>query len=208
MAPARFNSGRVSAWGIGDRTLPGIQPRFSDTAYSGIPGAQVTGAAGATWTPGVADRGFLQPFAVLGEQITITDAELRVTTQSTGTADARLAIYNVGTNWIPTSLVSDLGTVSIASTGRKQINSLSVPLRPGYYAGLVLLQANASIEAKLAVCTWWSNHPSAANNPARCILQNLVLAYGAAPDPFTYSGGAIEHGGSGFLAPITFRWAL
>lgn len=210
MSGQRFNSGRVSAWGIGNRTLPGVQPRLTNTtAFSGIPGVGSDQSAISTWAPSVGNRAAVAPFAVLGEQITITDAELRVTTQAVSASSARIAIYNVNDKWEPTSLVSDLGTVSIASTGRKEINNLSVILRPGYYAVWVVVELAVSIELKGGTAIWWSAYQTAVNNPARTIRESFTQTYGVAPDPHPAISDGTQNVGSGGVAiPVSFKWAV
>ena len=80
-----------------------------------------------------ANRLYLHPI-VVSNPVTITAANCEVT--ATGAGTVVMGIYNAAvtsSRWLPTSLVSSFGTVSVSSTGVKTISSLSVTLPAGVY---------------------------------------------------------------------------
>lgn len=86
------------------------------------------------------NRIYAAPF-VVSENDTFTRIGIEVTTLSAG--NARLGIYNFD-NGIPTTLVADLGTVSTASTGEKEI-TISQVLPSGVYALCFILSINTEL---------------------------------------------------------------
>jgi hypothetical protein len=79
-----------------------------------------------------ADRLYKVPFHV-SKALTITKAALRVTT-SVASTNVRIGIRNMNqSTGEPTTLVSDIGSVSSASAGRKTFTGLSIALQPGWY---------------------------------------------------------------------------
>lgn len=93
--------------------------------YSGIP----VGYDGATNTAVSANRLYFYPFPInsIGA---FTRIGVRVTTLHA--SNARLGIYNM-VNGLPTTLVQDCGTVSVGTTGNKEI-TITQTLNPGSYA--------------------------------------------------------------------------
>lgn len=89
----------------------------------------ISGSANATLT---ANRLYHLPFRV-SARTTFTTIAVAVTTAVTST-NIRLGVRNMNQlTAAPTTLVSDCGTVSSASTGTKTITGLSITLDPGWY---------------------------------------------------------------------------
>lgn len=123
------------------------QPHFLiGTNYKyGMPGRIIAGSpSGVALTAG---RMYIWTMEVFSETIQIVSANLNVNTGATGTTNlARLAIYNMNmANGKPSSLVADLGTVAIGTTGSKTISGLTVNLAPGMYVVALLLSDNATL---------------------------------------------------------------
>lgn len=139
---------------------PGTASTSSDFGYGGyttnnyyanFPFATNDGTTDATLT---ANRLYAIPFQIT-EQVTMTRIGIKVTTLAAA-ANARLGIYN-WVNGAPTTLVSDLGTVSTGTTGEKEI-TISQALAPGMYA---LVQVHSGAPHVVIV------------NPANAVLANL-----------------------------------
>ncbi len=189
----------------GSGGLP-VQPLTNLTSggyrLSGVPGVSMSNAGGNSALYG--PRAYMTPLIAVATT-TIATAELRVTTASTASKTARIAIYNADSNWQPGDLVSDLGTVATDSTGRKTITGLSVALPAGYYLVRMHLQDTTTIEAHYGESPWWSNHPLAQNHPA---VYGIVttLAYAAAETPGT-ALDSFAYNSSGVYSFVTFTWS-
>jgi hypothetical protein len=93
-----------------------------------VPGVELSTVATAST---VANRLYYEPFLVTSP-ITIDQLSVEVTGAGAGSTTARIGIYNADTDWQPTSLVVDGGTVAVDSTGVKSA-SISQALLPGRY---------------------------------------------------------------------------
>ena len=107
--------------------------------------------------------------------------------------NARLGLFNVGTNGLPGSLVTDFGTISVATTGGKEI-TISETLSYGWYVlGIVTDATTCDIEQISNV-----GHRRLGSHVSGGALSGHVYvahAYGALPDPFgapTYTTVARE----------------
>lgn len=101
---------------------------FMGTIWETTPGIIVTNTGSAL----VANRKYLIPWKCTRRR-TITQVQVSVTSSAVGSS-IRLGIRNRNaTTGEPTTLVSDCGTVSSASTGHKTITGLSITLDPGWY---------------------------------------------------------------------------
>lgn len=132
-----------------------------------------------------ADRLFAVPFGCLGNT-TFDRIAIEVMTID-GFSNARLGIYNVGSDGLPHDLVEDCGTVSLATTGAKEI-VISVTLdRKWYY--LVILSDSSIAKVEALRMDWGFavlGSANAAGNSSGLIRR--VQAYGALPNPF---GGSL-----------------
>lgn len=87
------------------------------------------GSAGvAAYTQGIAVVG---PPIVIPERTTVTKIGINVTT-GVASSVARLGIYKMGANGVPTTLVLDAGTVTTATTGEREV-TISQVLEAGAY---------------------------------------------------------------------------
>lgn len=98
------------------------------TIYYSIPGNQAATVATSAITANVVRYA---PFLVK-TPITLDQLSIEVTAAGAASTTARLGIYNADTDWQPTSLVVDAGTVAVDSTGVKTA-SISQSLSPGRY---------------------------------------------------------------------------
>ncbi len=112
-----------------------LKPGYFPTAYGSRPYHDATAWIG----PGVmsftnnaitANTLYHVPI-VIPQKMTITSAAVYVSTLAAGSV--RVGLRNVNADNSPGTLVSDMGTVSVASTGQKTISSLSVAVDPGFY---------------------------------------------------------------------------
>lgn len=88
-----------------------------------------------------ANRLYAHPI-VIGASETFTRIGIEITTGTAG--NARLGIYDIA-NGVPTSLVSDLGTISTASTGEIEL-TISQALTPGVYALAIVFSATPTVQ--------------------------------------------------------------
>lgn len=101
---------------------------FMGTIWETVPGI----ISASTATAITANRKYLIPWKCTKRR-TITQVQISVTASATG-ASMRLGIRNRNAaTGEPTTLVSDCGTVSVASNGHKTITGLSITLDPGWY---------------------------------------------------------------------------
>lgn len=105
---------------------PIFKPGMAASRYYSYP--FLTHTAGGTVTQ---DRLYGIPFFV-SETNTFSKIGINVSSAAVG-GNARLGIYNMDSDALPSSLVLDAGTVSMATTGDKEI-SISQALAPGWYA--------------------------------------------------------------------------
>lgn len=103
--------------------------RFLGTIYETMSGV----ITAATATAVTANRKYLIPWKC-SHRRTITEMGISVTSGAGGSTAARLGIRNRNPlTGEPTTLVSDCGTVSVATTGHKVLTGLSVTIDPGWY---------------------------------------------------------------------------
>jgi hypothetical protein len=111
--------------------------KIGATTYYSIPGVVVTAIATTT----VAQDTIRYTPILIPTTVTLDQLAIEVSTASgTGGSTARMGLYNADTDWQPTTLVVDGGTVATDSTGVKTA-SISQQLSPGRY----LLAINASV---------------------------------------------------------------
>lgn len=91
----------------------------------------------------VADRLYYEPVRV-ATPITLDQLRIEVTTAAAASTVARLGIYEADTDWQPTDLVLDAGTVAIDSPGVKTA-SISQALSPGRYLFTMHLNGAPSV---------------------------------------------------------------
>lgn len=131
--------GAQGAQGAAAFTAQPIAKPSGNVESEGLPGVVMTATQNQATT---ASQAYYQPF-IVQKQVTLTALKARVGTQSaTGGALARVSIYNADSNWQPTTLVLDAGTIAVDSNGVKTISSLNTALPPGLY--LARLQSDAS----------------------------------------------------------------
>ena len=102
------------------------------TTHYMVPGVELS----ATGTVAIAANVLrYEPF-ITNTTITIDQLALEVTTASAGGTTLRMGIYNADTDWQPTSLIVDAGTVAADSLGVKTA-SISQTLSPGRYLKVI-----------------------------------------------------------------------
>lgn len=133
-----------------------------------------------------ASRCYYQPIYV---QRTITVTAIRVNINSAGTAGAtiRVAIYHSSATGQPGALISDIGTLSVDSTGQKQITGLTIELLPGHYSIMMATDASATQAQHVAyrgyMADGWCG--IGVTNWQFWYEQYVSKAYGVAADPGT-----------------------
>jgi hypothetical protein len=135
----------------------------------------------------IANRLYAIPF-ILTEAETFNRIGIEVLTLSTGSA--RLGIYNCE-NGAPTTLVADLGTVSVTSTGEKEI-TISQALAAGTYM-LAAVFDGTPVVARGIVQTAMT--AIAGGAPATPVYIQTSHTFGALPAPYgtpTYATAALE----------------
>lgn len=104
------------------------RPNDGSTSQLSLPGVDVSAVSTAAL---VAGEIYYEPILVT-TPITISQLNAVVSTAGAGSTTARLGLYQANTNWQPTTLVVDGGTVAVDSTGAKSA-SVSQTLQPGRY---------------------------------------------------------------------------
>lgn len=134
----------------------------------------------------VADRLYAKPFIVVRD-MTFDRIAIDVTALDAG-KNARLGIYNLGTNLYPGTLLLDAGTVSVATTGVKSI-TISQALTKGIY--FVAMVTDGTPNVRGTVYHIQIPNILGLNNTSMNIVYSgwtVAQAYGALPDPFTAAG--------------------
>lgn len=104
-------------------------------------------------------------------------------------ASARLGVYNDGTNLYPGTLVSDLGVVSVATTGLKTITPGSpIALTKGLYWLAVVSDGTPSLGGWNPAITPLGGTDTTDINYG----WNVAFTYAALPTPFT-AGGSVSN---------------
>ncbi len=170
--------------GVGNWAVPStlVVPHRSDgTNY---PPANLIGAASSTLAA-AADFIYVVPFIVPN---TGTYTRISVHVQAAGSNNMRLGIYS-DTNGVPNALVLDAGTVSVASTGQKNI-TISQSLSAGVYWLAFLAQSGGtSIFAAPAAGVNNILGMSDSSTPIGALRRSFT--YGALPNPFGTAPTAI-----------------
>lgn len=139
----------------------------------------------------VADRLYAMPL-LIARDITIDRMAVYVATESGG-HNARLGIYKNGTNLYPGTLLLDAGTVSVGSTGLKEITGLNQKLIKGIY--FVVIVTDGTPTMRVNVYTHISP-PVLGLVAASIAYPNefwiVTFSYAALPDPYT-AGGALAY---------------
>lgn len=123
----------------------------------------------------------------------LTDLAIEVTTLQAG--NARLGVYeNKADNDIyPGTLLLDAGTVSVGTTGLKQIGSLILPVTPGrlywiaYVSDVAPTLRALSASQVFPILGWVSTIGAVAGVPG----YTVAFTYGTLPTPFTGGGAAM-----------------
>lgn len=138
--------------------------------------------------------------------IVLDEVAVQVTTSAAG-ANARLGIYDVGEDLVPTDLITDFGEIDCSSTGIKTITGLAEALEPGDYA-LALLSESGTVQY-VANSDARAAHIDPTNFAQRSTAMTRARSYASGfEDPI---GGAVTvtYGttNSGFRCPIHCRWS-
>lgn len=112
----------------------------SSTVVSGIPGVVITSLTAAQTV--TASTVYYMPMGV-NKPITVTGVRSQISNTSTAGAKVRFSIYNAGGNAQPTSLVYDLGEITVAGgAGIKTLTTANSYLPTGNY--LLRMHTDAS----------------------------------------------------------------
>lgn len=114
--------------GGGATAIPEGRLVAGGTTYYSIPGVDITTVATLAL---VANTVRYEPFLVV-TPITLDQLACEVTSSGAGGTTCRMGIYNADSNWQPTTLVLDAGTVTADSNAIKAI-SVNQTLTPGRY---------------------------------------------------------------------------
>jgi hypothetical protein len=159
----------------------------------------------------VASRFYAVPVGVLST-ITITGVVCNVSANGTTGAQLRVAIYNINSTGKPTTLVTDLGLLSVATIGNKSITGLSVALSPGPYVLMFGSDASAtqpSYYTGIGTPYWGANTNDSGNMFRVSMQQNLAAwTFGTAPAsaPTITTTNANTPVGWGY--PIALTWTV
>ncbi len=125
------------------------------------------------------------PFLV-ARDITVDRIAVHVSTADAG-KNARLGIYNNGTNLYPGTLVLDAGVVSVNATGVQAI-TIDQALTKGLYWLVLVSDGTPTFRARSSLTTILGGD---ATNFATIVLGwKVTFTYAALPNPFT-AGGAL-----------------
>ncbi len=130
---------------------------------------------------------------IVTRDISIDRLAIECDTTPEADADARLGIYNDGTNLYPGTLLRDGGAVDLDTTGIKTVTFdpvLSVPKGIYWLAVLLNSPGNAG-KLKYGITGSPSFSVNATNFGAPYTAWDVAQAYGALPDPFT-AGAALN----------------
>lgn len=158
---------------------PSFKPGMSTGRYYSYPFVATT--AGNTYT---ADRLYGMPIFI-GTSVTLTKIGLATTTGNAG--NARLGIYNMGTDGLPSTLLLDAGTVTTTAIAEKEITISQAVTAGWYYLGVVFDAGGAASNTR-GIST--ANNGSfvlggsTAANIGTSFGPYVGLTYGALPTPF------------------------
>jgi hypothetical protein len=172
-----------------------------------MPGVVVTGNQAINFLG--ASAAYYQPILV-EKQITVTDVGVWVQVAGGAGAQGRLSIYVASqSDYQPGALVSDLGTVAVATTGAKTIGSLSVVLSPGLY--LMRYQTDATATRPQfrgnRGFIGRGNTPMGGDDQFRHIAETGV-AFGAAENPGTTFGTGSGTSSGQFCYWVRMKWSV
>jgi hypothetical protein len=186
-----------------------LQPQYDAAVESdawGLPGlAFVNGEAGYGHTAHYIQYG--PPIEVKDPNLTITDACIYVTTAQASKV-ARCGLYGCDIDGQPTTLISDFGSLSLASTGLKTY-SAGLSVKPGKGHFLLALYSDGSTAQTR---TWY--HPAPTVDPTVTTL-NYVSRYYAS-NVTDYTAGLPSAGvaydadlwnATGAASHILLRWS-
>ncbi len=134
------------------------------------------------------------PF-LIGRSCTLSEVGIQCTGASAAT-NYRFAIYtNLGqTRLYPGTLLFDSGSVSTATTGFKNITSLSLSLSPGLYWGAIINNsAVPTIQTFASGAAGYPLHYQVVASPSAVTGLTLAQTFGAFPGTFA-TGGVISTG--------------
>jgi len=164
---------------------PANVPVVRSSAWHTLPGHNASGSM-------VMPDGRLFALPVwTGRSATLTGVAVNVTT-SLLAANIRMGLY-ASDGVLPTTLISDYGTVSAGTTGMRQITGLSTPLRPVLYYFVVARQGGIGV---LSMTSRGIGDPIIANTSS--VLDTVQNAYytdsisGTLPATFGSIAGAIN----------------
>jgi hypothetical protein len=187
-------------------TGPGlaINNRFAVSNWWGYPGLFLSG--GQTINFLGASTAYYQPVLV-EKQITITSMMVRVSTAGTAGAQGRISIYEAGDDFQPGDLVSDVGLVTVDSTGDKALTSLSVVLSPGVYLFRYQTDASATRPQFTGHRGFIARGTIPLNNTDQYrFTAEVARTFGAAEDPGTAFGASGGTSSGFFCYWVRARW--
>jgi hypothetical protein len=159
------------------------------TVYSSMPGVEALSATTLAITANVM---YYAPILVT-TSITIDQLQLVVTVAGAAGKLVRMGIYNADTDWQPTSLVLDAGTVLVDTTGVKSI-SISQVLPPGRYITALVSDGTPTLRSLRAGARYTGYVLSTGANPY-ISDETFGFAFGVLPATGTKFG--VPSGGSG-----------
>lgn len=126
---------------------------------------------------------------MVSRPLTIDRIAFYVATLAAG-ATARVGVYAAGVNQYPGALLKDAGTVSVATTGLKEVTvTPSLKLQIGLHWLAIISDGSPVLKASSPAESPLDLHPNFANLRADWWV---AQAYGALPDPFTAPAGNSE----------------
>ena len=134
------------------RALECMQPQFDAAVESdswSLPGVTFASDDGSS-TPAAESIHYTVPFFISDPNLTITDACFYVVTAESGKI-ARVGLYGCDVDGQPTTLVSDFGSVSVATTGTKTY-SAGLSVKPGVGVYMLALYTDGSS----GEFRWWN----------------------------------------------------
>ena len=145
--------------------------------------SEITNPTGSGAASATADKLYAVPF-IVSETTTFTRIGINVTAAASAGKLARLGIYSSLTTFLPGTRVLDAGTVSIASTGLKEI-TISQQLTPGLYWLALLVNEAVTVSGAGAPVAYFMilcvSTPGAASTD---FVPYRDFSYAALPDPF------------------------
>jgi hypothetical protein len=114
---------------------------------------------------------------------------------SAGAGNARLGIYDLGTDLYPGDLVDDFGAVDVSAGGVKQVTiSGDLQLTKGIYYTVWVSDNTPSFRVGLPSWTPLGEDGATGDVTAMGVHWMVTYTYAALPDPFTAGGAVVESG--------------